>query len=196
LAVVEKKEMNILALDLATNCGFAHNLESELSLGTWKLATPAEIRMWGQNRMTRRNDPRVGRLYNILSGLPSPIDAVVMEDVQFMTYTQQCQLWSSLRAAVWLAFDPSVCECVPVKTLKQFATGSGVATKEAMVAAAIRVGGGRFKGVSSKNKSGVWTREPENFWDESAKKTLDDNAADAYHIFRWAEQNLSRRKVA
>jgi hypothetical protein len=180
--------MKILALDLATNTGFAHNLEDELSLGTWKLATDSEIRIWGQNRMTRRNDPRVSRLFNILSKLPTPIDAVVMEDVQFMTYTQQCQLWSSLRAAVWLAFDPSVCECVPVKTLKQFATGSGAATKEAMVRAVIRSNPTRF---ASGNNG-----HDDRFWDRRTVSELDDNAADAYHIFRWAEQNLSRRKVA
>lgn len=153
------------------------------ALGTWKLATAAEIRQWGLERMTRRNDPRVYRLFHLMAALPVP-DIVVFEDVQFQSYTQQCQLWSSLRAAVWLAFPKNIVECVSVKTLKQFATGNGAATKEAMVRAVVRENPQRF-----------CLMEDATFFDDAQKQRLDDNAADAFHLFRWAEQNLSRKKI-
>jgi hypothetical protein len=189
--------MNILALDLATNCGWAHNredsdyakwngIEPKIKLGTWHLSSPQEVKLWGKDRTVRRNDPRVQRLFDHLRTFATWADLVVFEDVQFQTYTQQCQLWSSLRAAVWLSFPLHLVECVPVKTLKQFATGSGAATKEAMVRAVIR-NGHRFQSCFL---------ERDTFWDTETLTKLDDNAADAYHIFRWAEQNLSRRKVA
>jgi hypothetical protein len=176
--------IKILALDIATATGWAHNLEDSLKLGTWKLSSDTEVRGWNKARMCRRNDPRVGRLYSQLEVYRGKVDAVVFEDVQFQTYTQQCQLWSSLRAAVWLAFEgAALIECVPVTTLKQFATGHGGATKGMMMAAAVRDSNNRFR---MKNETSIL--------DTLTNETLDDNAADAYHLFRWAQRNLGRSK--
>jgi hypothetical protein len=177
--------VNILALDLATNCGWAHNRDEELNLGTWKLADHQEIKLWGRDRTTRRNDPRVIRLFDHLRTFQNWADVVVFEDVQFQTYTQQCQLWSSLRAAVWLAFPLPIVECVPVATLKKFATGSGMATKEGMIRSAINQEK-RFTPVRG---------QPDIFWDSLVGVTHDDNAADAYHLFNWAKTNLGRRQT-
>ena len=44
----------------------------------------------------------------------------------------QAHLWASLRAAVWFAFHVAEFQCVPVATLKVFATGHGQAQKEDM----------------------------------------------------------------
>lgn len=140
-------------------------------MGTWKLATAAEVRDWGKQRLTRRRDPRPRRLCEfILSRVPFP-DLIVFEDVQFASSTLQVQLWSSLRTAVWTCFGEDVkFDCVPVGTLKKFATGNGAAKKEGMARAFERLTG---------MTSAVYT----------------DDAIDAYFIWKWAKQNLSRMKV-
>jgi len=165
----------ILALDLGTKTGFAYNWacagvdKSVLFPApacTFTLATDREITAWGKNRLARRCDPRVRRLFNILSGMDKP-DMVVFEDVQFASYTYQVQLWSSLRAAVWLAFVGGNIECVPVGTLKIWATGCGSATKDQM-------------------KRAMFTRGL------YLGRELDDNAIDALWLLNWAEHNLGR----
>lgn len=160
----------ILALDLGTNTGFCFGSEpDELFLGTDKFATAKEVREWGKNRMTRRCDPRVLRFYDRLHRFRRP-DIVVFEDVEFSSYTKQTQLWASFRTAVWLAFGVGrvLVECVPVGTLKRFATGAGNANKNGMARAASRLGLDVDK--------------------------LDDNAIDAYHLWRWAHLNLTRTR--
>lgn len=161
--------MKILALDLGTNTGFAYEHDGkEQMAGTWGLATPKEVKAWGINRLRRRCDPRVERLSNLIKRCPRP-DMIVFEDVQFSSSTYQTQLWASLRGAVWLTSVDlrTRIDCVPTGTLKQFATGSGNATKEMMLAAAERAEPGRFMG-------------------------LDDNAVDAYWILKWAQKHLTR----
>jgi Holliday junction resolvasome RuvABC endonuclease subunit len=163
--------VKILALDLGTNIGVAHNFNGDLEATTHTLATDREITEWGKKRITRRCDPRMARLHKILSDFPTP-DIVVFEDVEFSSYTKQTQLWASFRTTVWLAFGPKCqIECVPVTTLKKFATGHGGATKEQMAAALFR-------------------QQP-----ELKDAGLDDNAIDAIWLFSWAAQNLSRMKL-
>lgn len=158
--------MKILALDLGTNTGWA---QSELGVGTWKLATTKEIALWGKNRMRRRCDPRVVRLEKEVARMACISDIVVFEDVQFSSSTYQTQLWASFRGAVWLTCNRLnvMVECVPTGTLKLFATGHGAATKEMMMAAANRAEPGKFIG-------------------------MDDNAVDAYWILKWADKSLGR----
>jgi len=163
--------VNILALDLGTNTGYAHGLNGVLQAGTWQLATAAEIKAWGKNRLRRRCDPRMQRLSNLLVELPKP-DIVVFEDVEFSTSTGQTQLWASYRATVWLSLGTRChMECVPVSTLKKFATGSGSADKPAMAAA-------------------LFKQQP-----ELKTAGLDDNAIDAIWLYSWAVQNLGRMKI-
>jgi Holliday junction resolvasome RuvABC endonuclease subunit len=160
--------MKILALDLGTKTGIATNLGGEVSAYTKTWATGAEVTAWGKQRQTRRRDPRVVRFYEFLCSLERP-DVVVFEDVEFSSYCKQTQMWSSLRTAVWLAFATQVTiECVPVTTLKKFATGSGNADKKGM-------------------EKHLFLQYPK--W-KNAK--LDDNAIDALWIFYWAAHNLSR----
>ena len=165
--------MNILALDLGTHAGFCHTIEAGGTVsGTWDLATAKEITAWGKLRLTRRRDPRVRRFQEKLQVVSPAPDLVVFEDVQFTSYTFQTQLWSALRAAAWLAFsDRTVFECVPVTTLKKFATGSGGADKGGM-------------------KKFLMLRYPEFRGYE-----MDDNEIDAIWIYKWAKENLSRMAV-
>lgn len=163
--------VKILAIDLGTHCGIACNMsgDDDVVAKTFHLATAKEVESWGQSRLTRRDDPRAHRLADILMTF-SDADVVVFEDVEFSTYTKQTQLWSALRTAVWLApWKPGVLkECVPVTTLKKFATGHGGATKEMMRAAFEK----RFPGV--------------------LKKEVGHDAVDALWLWVWAKQNLSR----
>lgn len=163
--------MNILALDLGTKTGFAISREGMPNVvGTWKLATAAEVKQWGKTRVVRTGDPRFCRLLALVTEM-LPLDVIVFEDVQFSTTTKQTQLWSAFRSVLWTlqcscdAAKPLVVECVPVQTLKKFATGSGGASKEAMIAAAFRRG---------------------------CPPGVDDNGADAFHLLRWAQANLTR----
>jgi Holliday junction resolvasome RuvABC endonuclease subunit len=162
--------LKILALDLGTKTGVAHNYPGCPWATTWELATAKEITAWGKQRLTRRGDPRVSRLFALLSAGQRP-DLVVFEDVEFSTYTKQTQLWASFRTAVWLAFEVAepraIVECVPVTTLKKFATGSGWADKAAM-------------------KRAMFTQFPDT------DPLLDDNAIDALWILKWSLKNLSR----
>ncbi len=161
---------DILALDLGTKTGFCYTNGVNRKMGTWLLATPPEIRQWGKTRKTRTKDPRVERLCEKIAGLGT-FDVIVFEDVQFSIYTQQTQLWSSLRSAIWLCGRAPIIEAVPVTTLKKFATGSGGADKLAMAR--------------------CFLTNP--YFQNSPK--LDDNGIDAAWLWLWALQNLSRMKT-
>lgn len=175
--------MNTLTLDLGTHTGFTYlDPHDGLTCGTWKLASAKEVTAWGKDRLSRRCDPRVKRLFELVSTTHHRFcfDVVVFEDVQFASSTYAVQLWASLRAAVWLACRECALvkaprlDCVPVGTLKMFATGNGHADKAQMLAAA------RRKKLLD---------DPADFAD------LDDNAIDALHLYDWAQKNLGRIKI-
>jgi Holliday junction resolvasome RuvABC endonuclease subunit len=163
--------VKILALDLGTHTGVAWNYGPPPWAKTWHLANAKEVTAWGKSREVRRCDPRIARLRNYLETFVVKPDLVVFEDVEFSTYTKQTQLWASFRTVIWVVFGGKVViDCVPVTTLKKFATGNGMADKAQMKAA-------MFKQYPVTDQS------------------LDDNAIDALWILRWAEKNLSRLPV-
>lgn len=174
--------MNILALDIGTKTGWAFGTLENFTCGTEVLATDKEVTAWRKERLDRRCDPRVVRMRQLVQSLPTaPVDYIVFEDVEFSSFTKQTQLWASLRAAVWAA--PVKFECVPVTTLKKFATSHGGATKEMMMAAVVRYFPTRFK-FDGKHLFDLWS-----------KTRLTDDTADAIHLLRWAHQNLARAKT-
>lgn len=154
-----------LAIDLGTDTGYAYNRGAGVIAGTKTLATAKEIAVWGKQRLTRRNDPRVDRLCEWLTDL-GQFDVVIFEDVTFSTTTYQTQLWSALRSAVWLCATGGIFECVPVGTLKKFATGNGHADKAAMSAALKKF-------------------HPD-IWDGS----YDDNGIDALWLWQYAQEKF------
>lgn len=183
--------MKICALDLALNCGYAYNTFTEVFYcGTLALATRQETALNRKQRMDRRQDPRVMKFFKHIRELQAinAFDLFIFEDVEFSSYTYQCQLWSALRTAVWTAVDDTaIIECVPVATLKRFATGHGGATKAMMCSALVRKNSRFFK---SDNPEYVWYQPPIT----RNRELLDDNAVDAIWLWQWAAQNLSRIK--
>jgi|SRR6185295_397104 len=168
--------IKILALDPATTTGYAVGEVGMLpKAGAITLATDQEITAFRKRRMDRRQDPRPIRLYKFLQdicyGSAKAPDVIVFEDVQFQSYTQQCQLWSSLRAAIWLFahfHGVETIDCLNVMSLKKYATGFGGATKEQMARA-------------------LYTKHP-GFIDQG----LDDNGVDAAWLWLWAAQTFKR----
>lgn len=171
--------MNILALDLGTKTGYAYNYGAEFRCGTWELASPREITAQRKLRFDRRLDRRIPELWKRVHQFTDNIDVVVFEDVQFSSSTMQTQLWSSLRAAVWLSQAKRI-DCVPTGTLKKFA-GHGGAKKEAMAKFLCR-SDSRFERLGDQ----VW------FWGNCARVAIDDNAVDAVWIWKWTQATLSR----
>jgi len=102
-------------------------------------------------------------LQKIVNRLPGPA-MIVFEDVEFQSYTLQTQQWSAYRTATWLVNGVKYFDCVPVTTLKQFATGYGNATKGMMADALGR----------------------ETLPIKISEEPLDDNAIDALFILKWA----------
>ena len=169
--------MKILAIDLGTHTGWCLGEAGQIpKYGTLTLAKPKEIKQFGPERTARTDDPRIRRLWKWVHELcrQEQPNVVIWEDVQFSTYTFQVQLWSSLRTALQLgarsAHDrnqPMIFECVPVQTLKKFAS-FGSADKSAM-------------------KRALLKKHP-----EIEISGCDDNAIDAIWLFKWAEYFLAR----
>lgn len=171
--------MRILALDLGTDTGFA--LEDTdgypLACGTWKLATPSELRKQRLTRGDRRGDRRFGSLFMRLNAVCTGFrpNLIVFEDVQFASTSMQAHLWASLRAAVWMmeVLHDIQIDCCPVATLKKFATGSGAADKDAM--------------ASYLSKNPRFSLRGKKIFDTVTNTELDDNAVDAIHLLNWAK---------
>lgn len=159
--------ISILAIDIGTSCGYAHNWGGKFEAGAWTLASDTEVKKWGKVRLTRRNDPRARRLCDHISEL-GVFDVIVFEDVEFQTYRKQVQLWSSLRCSLWLCGLATHFECVSVTSLKKFATGAGNADKAAM-----------SKSLKRRHPK-LWTPD------------LGDDAVDAIWLWLWAKENLAR----
>lgn len=182
--------MKILALDLATNCGYAYNDDKNYHCGTYVLATEKELKAARRERMNRRLDPRVTELFHTMQALQQThnFNVITFEDVEFQSYTLACQLWASLRAAMWLGayHTKPIFDAVPVGTLKRFATGHGGATKEMMVKALIKADPHFTK--HEKSTCAYWHPDP------STSISIDDNAVDAIWLWKRANQLFGKFK--
>ncbi len=168
--------MKILALDLATTTGYCFgDIGQTPKAGAISLASSKEIKEFGRKRLDRRQDPRPIRLYKFLGdlcyGVLKAPDVLIFEDVEFLSYQKQCQLWSALRTSVWLFahfHGIHVIDCLGVSKLKKFATGYGAADKAAMALA-------------------LYKKYP-----EFVTQALDDNGVDAAHLWHYAKETFSR----
>ena len=135
--------MRTLTLDLGTKTGWTITDGSVLQSGTIKLASEEELQAQRVEGKERTLDIRFVRLLDFILGhiKIGGINRIVFEDVQFASTQMQAQLWASLRAAIWAAVNGTSIEvfCVPVGTLKVFATGSGSAKKPEMASALFNI---------------------------------------------------------
>lgn len=141
------------------------------------MAKDKELEAQKKQRLDRRNDLRITRLFEHISSV-GPLDWVWFEDVLFLSTQLQSQLWASLRAAVWLHGRGGLqIDCVPVTTLKKFATGSGNATKDMMAKAL----------GCELIPTGLKTR-PLDY--KLGDRLIDDNEVDARHLLTFAKHKL------
>jgi len=140
------------------------------------LASAKELKKQKGDELDRCCDLRFNRLRQFIDSF-GPLTHIVFEDVQFLSTQLQAQLWAGLRTTVVLHFPAVVVKCLPVGTLKKFATGHGNATKEMMLEALTRNHADRF--VNSALKLG-------GVQEKFSGRPVDDNEADAFHLLVWA----------
>ena len=169
--------MKTLTLDLGTHVGWTQMDGSRIvKSGTQHLATKEELRIQRREGKERTLDLRFARMLAFLHEQFAPgIDRVVVEDVTFSGSPMQNQLWSALRAAIWVVaptVQATIC-CVPVTTLKVFATGKTRADKSQMAQALADADPKLYE-----LKQGlVWLRED--------GRIADDNEVDAIWLGRF-----------
>lgn len=147
--------MKIIAFDLGKNFAWAHNLEKKLVAAHWVL--PGETRAHRLGALDRD----LTNLFLNLDGL----DIVIYETPFARGRDATRTLWGIaglIEACASNAGLPVVDAAVP--TIKKFATGSGKASKEEMIAAAKKMG---YKGKN-------------------------EHEADSVCLLRYAEANLER----
>jgi len=159
--------VNCLALDLGCNTGWAVNAGLNFFYGMEKFVLPAALR---KKRMDRRLDPRIPAFRDFIVQLIDRccVDTIMFEDVQFIEYRKQGQLWPSWRTAIWLvAHDREIrVDCLNTSSLKLHATGGGGASKERMISALRKLA-------------------PKLDFER-----IDDNVADAIWLWHWAQEHI------
>lgn len=130
--------MNILALDLGQNCGWAMKSEGKITSGVWDLK-PSKFDSHGVRFLMfkRRLEMDI---------LTSGIKKIFFESVRKHIGTDAAHAYGG-----YMSHVQSVClenkiefEGVPVQTIKKYATGSGNADKKQMISAAIT----KFKNIN------------------------------------------------
>jgi hypothetical protein len=174
-----------LALDLATLTGWAALIDGKRMGGTWKLTTEKARKEAQAQNLDRRADPRFSELlahlvdFELTYGQPK---VIWFEDVKFSTYTQQTQLWSSLRAAVWayqfLCPETDI-QCLDTTQLKLWGAQHGGATKSMMGAWLVR----KHPDLYVKNPA---SSETCFVLEKATGAEVDDNQADAQHLLDYA----------
>lgn len=167
-----------LAVDLGTHTGWALIEGPEIiDSGTELLATEDELRRERKEGKERTLDIRFVRFYHFLERqLSGGVTRIVFEDVIFAGSQAQTQLWASLRAAIWaIAWNSSIeVFCVPVATLKRFATGNGHADK-------IQMGEALSKAEPDRFQADPITRILQH-----GGRLIDDNEVDAIWLAHYA----------
>jgi hypothetical protein len=172
------KGLKDLTVDIGTASGWSLKVGQEIrDSGTEVLASDEELRDQRKEGKERTGDIRFGRLIDFLErkALAHGLDRLVIEDVIFARSPDQAQLWASLRAAIWvvarnLSLDV---RCVPVATLKVFATGNGAADKSMMARSLAAAMPERY------------VQDPETGTLRCLGRALDDNEVDAIWLARY-----------
>jgi Holliday junction resolvasome RuvABC endonuclease subunit len=166
-----------LALDLGTRTGWALMAGQEIiESGTELLASEEELRQQRREGKERTAEIRFARFLDFVAlELAAGVTRIVFEDVIFAGSQAQTQLWASLRAVIWVAARRSNLDvfCVPVATLKVFATGNGSAKKLEMALALALAQPAQY---AADAETGLLRRNG---------RPLDDNEVDAIWLARY-----------
>jgi len=167
-----------LTLDLGTATGWSLMVGQDiLASGTEFLATGEELRIQRKQGKERTGDIRFGRLIDFLERETTAhgVARQVIEDVIFTGSQAQTQIWASLRAAIWVVARKLNLDvrCVPVATLKVFATGNGAADKSMMARSLAEAMPERY------------VLDPETGILRCLGRALDDNEVDASWLARY-----------
>lgn len=123
--------MKILALDVATSCGWSLSNDGSLSLGIWDLSI----------KKSQTNGIRLLKLWDHLEAIhqEKSLDLIAVEGIGGLRGHAFLVL-STLRGTVelWCALRGVEFRTVPPKTIKKYATGTGNANKQQMMDAAKR----------------------------------------------------------
>jgi hypothetical protein len=178
-----------LAIDLGTKLGWALDVHGVRSGGTKLLVSEADRKLAVDDSLDRRCDPRFGALLDHIMdirGNHGGPDLIIFEDVKFSVYTQQTQLWSSLRAAIWaykwLRPNTNI-QCLDTSKLKKWGTNNGAATKEMMGAWLVR----KHPNLYIKNPEPIETCFVRERYTD---RMVDDNQVDAQHLLDYAIANF------
>lgn len=130
--------MNILALDLGQNCGWAMSIKGKITSGVWSLK-PTKFESSGYEflKFKKRLELEI-----IIGG----VEKVYFEAVRRHIGTDAAHCYGgyfNMLRVICIENDIPY-EGVPVQTIKKHATGSGNADKTKMVEAAVR----KFKSVN------------------------------------------------
>lgn len=169
--------MITLTLDIGTLTGWALFSGDDVTSGTFRLATDEELQTQREKGEERTQDIRFKRFFAFLqTHLDAGVQRVVYEDVQFVSNQMQAQLWASLRAAIWALAQmyPIQIRCVPVQTLKKFATGTGHALKPEMA-----------KALASKDSK--YGLNPDGSLSKDGGISVDDNEVDALWLLHYTK---------
>lgn len=158
----ELTRSNVLALDIATHCGYYHPAEA----GTWDLAKIAKKRGCGIHKAF------ADTLYDFCA--KNKVKMIVAEDVNAGAgaHFMAIRKLSELRGVLYLLAEdmeiPEPC-FANITTVKKWATGNGRADKKMMIEAC----------------KSRWHIDP-----------IDDNMADATHIYKWFVRTYNIKKEA
>ena len=171
--------MKTLSLDLGTDTGWALAQNGAiLDSGTLQLALDTELELQRREGKDRTLDIRFSRLFTFVkTQVEQGVTRIVFEDVGFVSTRMQMQLWTSLRSTLWMAallYSEVSLFCVPVTTLKQFATGNGHAKKPEMLEALLAQDPGAYRFVQP------------NLLQKPNKTLADHNEVDAIWLARFA----------
>lgn len=174
----QENTLKTLHIDIGTHVGW--NVADDgkiIASGTFHLASDEELEIQRREGKERTLDIRFIRMLAFLEDkIRLGVGRIVFEDVTFCGSPMQTQLWSALRAAIWVAGlrDQIAIFCVPVTTLKVFATGNTRADKVEMAEALIKADPELYGAT----EGGVFIRED--------GRVADDNEVDAIWLARFS----------
>jgi hypothetical protein len=170
--------LKTLHIDIGTHVGWNITKHGKIiTSGTFHLATDEELETQRHQGKERTLDIRFVRMLAFLEEkMVFGVERIVFEDVTFCGSPMQTQLWSALRAAIWVAGlrGQIAIFCVPVTTLKVFATGKTRADKAQMAEALINA----EPELYSPGVGGVLIRQD--------GRVADDNEVDAIWLARFS----------